>query len=301
MKVLILGAKGNLGGELVKVFQKNNEVIGWDKGDIDITDKDLIFKKIKDIKPEVIINATGYNAVDKCEDPSAGSLQEGGQAGQGEEEFAKAKKLNGDAVGYLADGAIEVEAVLVHYSSDYVFAGDSQEGYKEDGKPEPINKYARTKLMGEQEIISRSGQGLKYYLIRTSKLFGPKGESELAKPSFFDLMLKLSQERDSLDVVDDEVSCFTYTPDLAEATKKLIEAEIGFGIYHITNSGPCTWYEAALELFKQANIDIKVNSVTADKFPRPAKRPKYSVLVNTKLEPMRDWRKALSEYLRVRI
>lgn len=286
MKTLILGAKGNLGGQLAKAFQKDNEVTGWDKGDIDITDKDLITKKIKDIKPNVIINATGYNAVDKCESE--------------DEEFAKAKILNSQAVGYLADSAIEVGAVLVHYSSDYVFAGDNQGGYKEDDDPSPVNKYARTKLMGEQELISRSGQSLKYYLIRTSKLFGPKGESELAKPSFFDLMLELSQGKDSLDVVDEEVSCFTYTPDLAEATKKLIEAEIGFGIYHITNSGFCTWHQAAKELFTQAGIGIKVNPVASDKFPRPAKRPKYSVLVNTKLEPMRNWKEALHEYLLIR-
>ncbi|MCK4553969.1 dTDP-4-dehydrorhamnose reductase [Candidatus Parcubacteria bacterium] len=283
MKILILGAKGNLGQQLVKVFQDNNEVIAWDREEIDITDKELVFKKVNDVKPDIIINAAAYNAVDKCETD--------------EQQFELAKKLNGEAVGYLADAAIEVNAILVHYSTDYVFSGDKKEGYKEDDEPRPVNKYGKTKLIGEQEMITRSGSGLKWYLIRTSKLFGPKGESELTKPSFFDTILQLSKKRDYIDVVDEEVSCFTYTPDLAKATKELVESGKGYGIYHIVNGGPCTWYEAAVELFRVAGIDIKVNPVSSDKFPRPAKRPKYSVLLNTKLEPMREWKEALREYL----
>lgn len=296
MKILILGAKGNLGGQLIKIFTDDYEVVAWDRGEIDITDNELILKKIKDVKPDVIINAAAYNAVDRCETD--------------EQEFELAKKLNGDAVGFLAQAAIEVGAILVHYSTDYVFGGIANEannermkqikkqgGFKEDDKPCPVNKYGETKLMGEQEIIKRSGQGLKWYLIRTSKLFGPKGENELAKPSFFDVILQLSKKRDCIDAVNEEVSCFTYTPDLAKATKKLIEEDYGYGIYNIINSGSCAWYEAAAELFKIAGLNVKVNPVSADKFPRPAKRPKYSVLQNTKFEQLRSWKEALREYL----
>ncbi len=293
-KVLILGAKGNLGQQLVKVFQDINEVIAWDREEIDITDKELVFKKVCDVKPDIIINAAAYNAVDKCEID--------------EKEFELAKKLNGEAVGYLADAAIEVNAILAHYSTDYVFSGDNKEGlpaqagYKEDDEPRPVNKYGETKLIGEQELITRSGSGLKWYLIRTSKLFGPKGESELTKPSFFDAMLKLSKDKDYVDVVDEEASCFTYTPDLAQATKKLVESGKGYGIYHIVNSGPCTWYEAAKELFKivetQDFASVRINPVSSDKFSRPAKRPRYSVLLNTKLKSLRDWQEALKEYFK---
>jgi len=304
MRILILGAKGNLGQQLVKVFTDDHEVIAWDRGEIDITDKDLVLKKVSDVKPDIIVNAAAYNAVDKCEEE--------------EKELELARKLNGEAVGYLAQAALENDAVLIHYSSDYVFGKDTnginkerveqikkQGGFREDDQPCPVNKYGETKLMGEKEIIKLSGSGLKWYLIRTSKLFGPKGESELAKPSFFDIMLKLSQERDEIDVVDEEISCFTYTPDLAKATRQLVESEKArsepgrksYGIYHIVNGGPCTWYQAALELFKIVDIDIKVNPVTSDKFPRPAKRPKYSVLLNTKLKSLRDWKEALREYL----
>ena len=285
MEVLILGAKGNLGSQLVKIFfaDKDYKIIAWDKEEIDITDKELVFKKIRELKPGIVINAAAYNAVDKCEED--------------EKEFALAKKINIEAVGYLVEACLETGAVLVHYSSDYVFAGDKKEGYKEDDEPNPINKYGETKLAGEQEVIKKSGQGLKYYLIRTSKLFGPKAESEGAKPSFFDLMLDLAKKKKELDVVNEEVSGFTYTPDLARATKKLLESDKGYGIYHITNVGRATWYETAMELFKITGKKIKINPVSGDKFPRPAKRPSYSVLINTKFDRQRDWKDALREYL----
>ncbi|MDD4333181.1 MAG: dTDP-4-dehydrorhamnose reductase [Patescibacteria group bacterium] len=287
MKIIILGAKGNLGTQLVKVFNQSEkyEVIAWDKDDIDITDKELMEKKLKEIKPDIIINVVAYNAVDKCEKDDA--------------EYEIAKKINCDTVGNLAQISLEINALFIHYSTDYIFGGIKKEGYNEDDEPGPISRYAQTKLSGEKEIIRRSGKGLKWYLIRTSKLFGPKGKSEAAKPSFFNLMIDLSKTRDSLDVVNEELSCFTYTPDLARATQKIIEERKGYGIYHIVNSGPITWYKAAVELFKiLGNNKIKLNSVASDKFPRPAKRPKYSVLINNKLEPLRDWREALREYLR---
>jgi dTDP-4-dehydrorhamnose reductase len=295
MKILILGAQGNLGGQLTKTFQNDYDIIAWDKGEIDITDQDLIIKKIGDIKPNIIINAAAYNAVDKCE--------------ESEEEYNLAKKINGLAPGYLAQAAMNVNAVLIHYSTDYVFGGHTphhaktlkeikaQGGFMEDDAPRPINKYGHTKLTGEEEIKKLSGRGLKWYLIRTSKLFGPRGENEFSKSSFFDVILNLSKNKNEINVVNDEKSCFTYTPDLARATKSLVEEKYGYGIYHIVNEGACTWYEATQELFKIAGVEIKVNPVTADQFPRPAKRPKYSVLLNTKFPKLRDWRGALREYI----
>lgn len=298
MKVLILGAKGNLGQQLVEVFKKNpstgstssrqagsgrgNEIIAWDREEIDITDKALISKKIKELKPKLIINAAAYNAVDKCEEPDG---------------YEIAKKINAAAPGYLAQAALASKATLVHFSTDYVFDGKKRAGYKEDNQPKPTNKYGETKRAGEEEIIRLSGRGLKWYLIRTSKLFGPKGESVVAKPSFFDIMLKLAKEKEQLELVDEELSCFTYTKDLAAAVRKLVDGDSGYGIYHLVNPGAVTWYQAALELFRQAGVKVRVIPVKSDKFPRPAKRPKYSVLLNTKFEPLRDWREALRDYL----
>ncbi len=284
MKIIILGSKGNLGHQLQEVFIQDDkyQVFAWDKNDCDITDKDKLSRKINKVKPSIIINATAYNAVDKCE--------------ESEEEYLLAKKINGKAVGYLADIAINSNCVLVHYSTDYVFKGDKKEGYQENDEPAPINNYGRSKLMGEQELLRR--EGLKFYLIRVSKLFGPQGQSEMAKESFFDLMKRLAEEKDELNIVDEEVSLFTYTPDLAFATKKLIEEKKDFGVYHLPNGGSsATWHEATQKLFEILGKDIKINPIGADKFPRPAKRPNYSILLNTKFEKLSPWSEALEDYL----
>ena len=282
-KVLILGARGNLGSQLIPVFSADYEVVAWDRDEIDITDSKQLEKSVRAIEPDIIINAVAYNAVDKCE--------------ESEIEQEKARDINGRAVRKLAHIALELEALLVHYVSDYIFDGDNKEGYQEDAIPMPRNKYGITKLLGEQAVLSLADEGLKYYLIRSSKLFGPRGQSGAAKPSFFDIMLKLSKEKDKIDVVNAELSCFTYTLDLAAATLKLIEDMKPFGIYHVINTGPATWYEAAKEMFKIAGIDVKLNPVTPEQLPRPAKRPRFAVLLNTKLEPLRDYKEALREYL----
>lgn len=284
MKILILGSKGNLGTQLAKVFAIGNEVVAWSRGEIDITDKELIFKKVRDVGPDIVINAAAYNAVDKCED--------------NDEEYELAKKINIDGPKFLAQACLKTGTVFVHYSTDYVFDGEKESGYSETDKPNPINRYGKTKFHGEKKILELSGKGLKWYLIRTSKLFGHKGESLAAKPSFFDIMLKLSEEKSELNVVDGEKSCFTYTVDLARATKNLIESHKGYGIYHLANQGACAWFDGAVELFKLKNINIKINRVNSDDFKRVAKRPANSVLLNTKFEQLRDWREALAEYLK---
>ncbi len=284
MKILILGAKGNLGQQLVKVFSADDQVIGWDRGEIDITDRELILKKIGDLKPGLVINAAAYNGVDKCE--------------ADDEEYEIAKKINIDGPKFLAEACLKTGATLIHYSTDYVFDGKKKRGYAETEEPKPINRYGKSKFHGEKKILEFSGKGLKWYLIRTSKLFGPAGESEMSKPSFFDMMLKLGQTKNSLEAVHEELSCFTYTPDLARATKELYDSGRGYGIYHIINSGACTWYEAALELFKLAEIEVEVKAIKGDKLARAAKRPKYSALLNTKLAPLRDHFEALKEYLK---
>ncbi len=273
-----------MGSVMVQDFNKNYEVIAWDKEDLDITDEDLVINKIKEIKPSFIINTASYNSVDKCE--------------KNEEELETAKKINGEAVGYLAEAALESGSVLVHYSTDYVFGGDKKEGYEESETPDPVNNYGKTKLLGEQEIIKRSGKGLKYYLIRTSKLFGPKGKQDSAKPSFFDIILNLRKEKEEIKIVEgEEISCFTYTRDLSSQTKNLLESKLPHGIYHITNSNPASWYQGAKFLFELKKIEgVRLKPISSKDFNRPAPRPKHSVLLNTKLEPLRSWQEALREY-----
>lgn len=305
-KILIIGSKGMLGQELVKTFKKDSDykVISWDREDIDIANEKEATKKISIINPAIIINAAAYNAVDKCEEDK--------------KEFELAKKINGLAPGYLAKAAKKNKAALVHYSTDYIFSGEPEipeptgcthscatcglhEGFQpeigfcEDDKPDPINKYGETKLMGEKEIQKNLKN---YYIIRLSKLFGKPAVSETAKRSFFDVMLELGKKNKEIKAVDEETSCFTYASDLAKKTKEIVDSQKPFGIYHVTNSGPCTWYEACMELYKLAKIKTKVTPVSGEAFPRPAKRPFYSALINTKLNPMRSYKEALREYLK---
>ncbi len=284
MTILILGGQGNLGTQLTKVFNDNDfATVSWDKEDFDALDFPLLKEKIAELKPEVIINTIAYNAVDKCEN---------------KEDYELALKLNRDLPGVLANIALELKLILIHYSTDYVFSGveEKQEFFEED-TPNPINKYGESKFLGEQEVLKREDKGLKYYLIRTSKLFGPQGKSKLAKPSFFDIMLNLAQNKEELTVVNEELSCFTYTPDLALATKKLLATKQEFGIYHLTNTGPVTWHEGVVELLRLKKIKVNVRAIRSEDLARLARRPKFSVLNNTKVNKLRSWKEALKEYI----
>lgn len=282
-RILIIGAKGLLGPELVNVFKKAQiyHVIGWDLEDIDITDEKAVMDKIIALNPDILINAAAYNAVDKAEEP---------------EGFELAKKINGFAPGYLGKAASKVGAIMVHFSTDYVFDGKNPNGYDESSIPNPISKYGESKYLGEMELKRHTER---YYLIRLQKMFGKPSENPNAKKSFFEIMLSLAKKQEIIEVVDDELSNFTYAPDLAMRTKFLIENELPFGIYHITNEGaPVTWYGAAKILFELANIKgVKLVPVPSEAFPRAAKRPKFSILINTKLEPLRSWPEALKEFL----
>lgn len=304
-KILIIGAKGMLGQELVKTFSsKKNEVVAWDKENINITNSKLVNEKVSKLKPDVILNAAAYNAVDKCEKDA--------------KEYALAKKINGNAPGYLAKVASTIGATLVHYSTDYVFDGlpDIPEpsgcggscsscslhegfapelGFKEDAIPGPIQKYGKSKLLGE-DSVAKFGQ--KYYIIRLSKLFGKPASAKDAKRSFFDVMLEAGKKNKEVKAIDEETANFTYAPDLAKRTRDILDLEMPFGIYHVTNSGACTWQQAVVELYRQAKMKTKVIPVSGDEFPRPAKRPYVSTLINTKLMPLRSWKLALKEYLK---
>lgn len=280
-RVLILGSHGMLGQDLEKVFEadQNWHVFAYDRDEIDVASEKSLREKIEKVDPQAVVNATGYNAVDKCESD--------------EMEYELAKKINGYGPGILARICRDMGIPVVHYSTDYVFDGEKGE-YDETAKPAPISNYGRSKLLGEEEIQKRA---VKFWILRTSKLFGRPGKSAMSKKSFFDTMISLAKDNQILKLVDEEKSCFTYTPDLALKTKEIIEEGIPFGIYHVINEGPCTWFEATVELFKIAKMDVEVIPVASSEFPRPAKRPKASVLINTKLKPLRHYTKALKEYL----
>ena len=278
MKVLVLGAKGMLGQELVKAFS-DNEVVAWDREDLDITDREEIIQKIGNLKPFVILNTAAYNAVDKAE-----------------EEKDSAFAVNAEAVKHLALVSKEIGAIFVHFSTDYVFEGIEKNGYKEGDAINPQSVYARSKAKGEEYLRETGG---KYYLIRLSRLFGKSGIGDGSKKSFVDMILNLAKEKDALEIIDEELSSPTYAPDLAKLTKEIIANKMPYGIYHGANNESCTWYGFAKEILKLKNISCKLIPVPASRITRPAIRPKYSILLNTKLSPARSWREALKEYLEI--
>ena len=277
MKVLVLGARGMLGQELVKVFY-DKEVIAWDRDDLNIADRGEVFRKIEGVKPDVILNAAAYNAVDLAE-----------------EEKEAAFLINAEAVKNLSEMSKKIGSILVHYGTDYAFDGEKESGYTEDDLTDPQSSYGRSKVQGEKYLQEMGG---KFYLMRLSRLFGKAGNGENAKKSFVDMILNLAKEKEALEIIDEELSSPTYAPDLAKLTKKIVANKMPYGIYHGANGGSCTWYEFAKEALKLKNISCKLIPVTASQFPRPAARPKYSILLNTKLSPARSWQEALKEYLK---
>lgn len=283
MKVLILGGLGNLGSQLVLSGQQlGHEIVSWDQEDIDLTNWPAVEVKLAGQHFDVLINTVAYNAVDACESQPGHDL---------------AYVLNRDLVNNLASWCRTQGTTMIHYSSDYVFAGDQTSGYAETDQPGPINEYGRSKLAGEQALIEQGEHGLQYYLIRTSKLFGPQGTSPATKVSFFDIMLKLAATEPELKGVDAEESCFTYTPDLAQATWQLLADKLPKGVYHIVNSQPATWYQALQTLQQLAGLTVPIRPITSADLPRPAARPQHSVLLMTKLPPLRPYQQALQEYL----
>ena len=261
IKTLILGANGMLGHDLQKVFP---DAVSRGR-DLDIADEALVSTFIQELSPDLVINAAAYTDVDGCED-----------------DRETAGEVNGKALEYIAKACNNVGAVLVHYSTDYIFDG-SKEGYVESDQPNPINVYGESKLLGEKNIMEHIGD---YRIIRTSWLFGVHGKN------FVETMLRLSGEMDAVRVVNDQFGRPTYTADLARKTAEIVG--LAPGIYHITNDGVCSWYE-----FAAAIID-NVSPCSSEEFAMRAKRPRYSVLVNTKTTPMRHWSDALGEYLKIR-
>ena len=251
MKILITGSNGMLGHDLIEVLKDNHELILTTSKSLDITDKTHVISFIKENKPDIVINSAAYTNVDGCE-----------------ENQETAFSINGDGVRNLALGCSEVNCPLVHISTDYVFNGENTVPWVEDDEIGPISVYGKSKLKGEEAILEILD---KYFIIRTAWLYGVNGGN------FPKTMLELAKDHSEITVVYDEVGTPTYTLDLAEAISQLIETDY-YGIYHITNSGSCSWCEFAKYIFEIAEKDVKVTPVTASEFARPAPRPHYSVL-----------------------
>jgi len=278
MKILLIGKKGLLGQELVNVFKNDkDEFFAVGHEELDITDKEAVKNLLNDIKPELVINAAAFTYVDDCEI---------------KRDFVM--EVNGKANGNLAMICKELNAYLLYLSTDYVFDGTKKDGYNEDDIPSPLNVYGESKLLGEKLIRENTD---KFYIIRTSWLFGMQGRN------FVKTMLDLSKDKKEISVVDDQFGKPTYSTDLAKGIYGFINKYGGrmpeAGIFHITNEEACSWYGFAKEIFEIKGITIDLKPISTEDFARPAKRPMYSVLNNTKLPKMRSYKEALREYLKL--
>jgi dTDP-4-dehydrorhamnose reductase len=281
MKVLVTGGKGALGQDVRDVFvAKGHDVTSLDREGLDITNRDQVMKVVGELKPELIVNCAAYNLLDKAEDPAV---------------YPLVYAINATGPGNLAEAAQSIGATIVHVSTDCVFPGDKLEGYVETDQTGPISKYGESKVAGE-ELVAKAGG--KYYIARTSRLFGRPATSADAKESFVMLMLRLAASKPELSIIDEEVGLPTYTPDLALAIHDLAAGGHPYGIYHLVNSGEgVTWFAFAEEFFKLKNVTTPRKPVPASAFPKPAARPKFTVLKNTKFPPLRSRLEALKDFL----
>ena len=284
MKIAVLGSQGQLGRDLTPRLA--GEVVPLTRADIDLAKPDSISSTLQSLRPDVLINCAAYNFVDQAEaEPDAA--------------FA----VNAWGVRALARACREANCKLVHFSTDYAFGLDATRTapFAETDAPGPVSVYGLSKLAGEFVALAADPGNL---VIRTCGLYGVWGSGGKGG-NFVETMLRMAGEGKPLRVVNDQFCTPSYTADVAEATVALIAAGAS-GLYHATNSGSCSWFEFAAEIFHQANVTADLAPKTSEQFKRPAKRPPYSVLSNSKLATVAvpappPWQHALGHYLSERL
>ena len=278
MKILVTGAKGQLGRDITSELDRLQvEYKGIDIDDFDLTDEESVRKCFLEYKPDRVIHCAAYVAVDKAE-----------------EQKELCYNVNVKGTEYVAKACNDVGAALMYISTDYVFTGIGDKPFETNGEKGPLNQYGFTKYQGElkvQEILNN------YFIVRISWVFGVGGNN------FIKTMLQLSETRDSLMVVDDQIGSPTFTYDAAKVLCEMIMSE-KFGIYHVTNEGFCSWFEFAKEIFAQAGKKIEVNPVKTTEYKSAAIRPLNSRLSKISLDNagfhrLPDWKDALKRYLKL--
>ena len=278
MKVLVTGAKGQLGTDLMNELARQGlEGIGVDVEEMDITDADACRRVISQAKADAVIHCAAYTAVDAAED-----------------QVELCRKINGEGTRNVAVACREAGVKLMYISTDYVFDGKGTRPWEPDDKRAPLNVYGQTKYEGEiaiEELVDR------YFIVRIAWVFGVAGKN------FIKTMLRLGREKGAVSVVDDQVGSPTYTYDLARLLTDMIQTD-RYGRYHATNEGECSWYEFAREIFRQAGMDeVKVTPVSSEAFAAKAKRPANSRMSKEKLtengiKRLPDWQDAMRRLLR---
>ncbi|HEY2379850.1 MAG TPA: dTDP-4-dehydrorhamnose reductase [Terriglobia bacterium] len=280
MKIALLGANGQLGQDLTKALQSHT-IYGFTRHDFDVTDHERTRSVLMDARPEVVLNTTAYHRVDDCETHPH-----------------LAYAANVLAVLNLIRIANDLNAVLVHVSTDYVFDGKVRQPYEETSQPFPLSVYANSKFAGELLVRALCR---KHFTIRTCGLYGAAG-SQGKGGNFVQTMLAKARRKEAIRVVDDQVVTPTYTVDLAHQIARVLPGE-NFGLFHMTNEGSCTWFEFARAIFEISGVEADLSRATSDSYKTPAVRPRYSVLENARLKElglnqMRHWRDGLTAYLK---
>ena len=281
MRVAILGAGGQLACDLHRVLA-DRDLTPLRHADLDVREHNRVRQILGEVRPEVVINTAAFHRVDDCED-----------------EVEKAFAVNTFAVRNLAQVCADLDCTLVQISTDYVFSGEKQTPYTEEDLPKPLNVYGVSKLAGEYFVRNLCP---KHYVVLTSGLYGLAGSSGKGG-NFVETMIRLANEDRPIRVVDDQVLTPTYTADVAEALKRLVQTG-AYGLYHITNRGECSWYQFANKIFELSGLDPDFGRTTTEAFAARARRPSYSVLAGhglglIGLEPLRHWSEALASYIGV--
>lgn len=276
MKVLVTGAKGQLGHDVVnELTMRGHEAIGVDIDEMDITDFESVSRVLKETDPDAVIHCAAYTAVDAAED-----------------NIDLCRRVNAYGTENIAKVCGELDCKLMYISTDYVFDGQGERPWEPDDKRDPLNVYGQTKYEGELAVEKYVR---KYFTVRIAWVFGVNGKN------FIKTMLNLGKTRDRITVVDDQVGSPTYTYDLARLLADMIETD-QYGRYHATNEGLCSWYEFAKEIFRQAGLSVEVLPVSSAQYPAKAKRPSNSRMSKAKLiqngfTPLPPWQDALARYL----
>lgn len=272
-RILVTGANGMLARDLCPMLEDADfEVIETTRNELDVTDELQVRRVISDVKPDYVIHCAAYTNVDKAE-----------------EEPEIAELVNAKSAEYIAKACNSNNAVMIYISTDYVFDGTKKTPYVPDDTTNPTGAYGLSKLHGEEAVRKFCPA---HYIIRTSWLYGHHGKN------FVETMISLA-EKTELKVVDDQVGCPTWTVDLSDAIISFIDEEPPFGTYHACGAGSTSWYGFAKEIFDLMSLNVNLIPCTTEEFPRPAKRPAYSVMDNDGL--LRDWKQALQEYIELRV
>jgi dTDP-4-dehydrorhamnose reductase len=282
MKIAVIGGNGQLGTDVVSQMQSaGEEVLSFSHDQMDIALLDPTRAVLGALQPTVIVNTAAMHHVENCE-----------------KNPARAYEVNAVGARNLALIALEIDAKLVHVSTDYVFDGNGKRPYVETDPTTPLNAYGSTKLAGEALIRAAGG---KFFILRTSALYGKNPCRAKGGRNFVELMLQLARERNELSVVNDEIVSPTSTVELARQIMLLSRTD-SYGLYHATSEGSCSWYEFARTIFEMQGVKVNLKIAGANEFPAKVPRPKYSVLENSRLKEFglnsfRTWQEGLHTYL----